>query len=201
MRETARILDISTRWSSLSELDSDSRASGSNTVFYGLPESLNDEQKNSPALRALELSPYVGLSFLVDCQSAESEIDSKQLSELISPLEEPEAALLPPRILIRTGFTNKKPNTQYPCLTGDALLYLQSKGIGLVGIDCPSIDKPEGHAVNSAFMKSKKMVWLANLDLSAVAENTLHLLVALPLVPATKGKVPTRAILIPVAEG
>ena len=201
MREATGILDISRHWGSISNLDSD-KADGTCTVYYGLQGAavMTVEQRENRAFTSQKLNPYFGACFMLDLSSADGEIDGANLVSQIAPLEkELGAGGLFRRLLIRTAHKDADGCASHSYLTPDALLYLQAKGIILIGTDSPSIDPPGGR-VNAAFMKTNRIVWLVNLDLQHVQEQQAYMLTALPLLPDEEKPLPARAMLIPVEE-
>ena len=201
--ESAQPLDISKPWQHWPDMQAGATVRGTTTVFRApAPESEMAAQLDaSPTLAALKLNRYIGLCFVVDASGCNAEITSATMLKLFAEVEEllPNG-MVPQRVLIKTGFDCNL-SANYPCLTPDALLFLLAKGILLVGTDCPSIDLPEGHAINEMFMQSHKMVWVVNLNLSEVKPLRPYILSALPLIPGATGQVPTRAILIPIGPG
>ncbi|MBY0548178.1 MAG: cyclase family protein [Candidatus Obscuribacterales bacterium] len=203
--ESVRIIDVSKPWSSLQSitLDNNSEPHGTRTICREQPHDSIDEatsaMRASQALRAMKTSAYFGVCFVVDVQECKSEITSETLYKIFDSLsDEMPNGVVPQKVLLHTGY--KGEGTDYPCLSSDALLFLEAKGIKLVGIDCPSIDRSTGHPVNEAFMKSRNMIWIANLELSHVKPNRPYTLSALPLIPHVPGEIPTRAILIPFSR-
>lgn len=203
--ESVRIIDVSKPWSSLQSitLDSKSMPQGTRTSCREQPhDSIDDAtgaMRASQALRAMKTSAYFGLCLVIDVQECKSEISSETLYKIFDSLSaEMPNGVVPQKVLLHTGYKGEE--TNYPCLTSDALLFLEAKGIKLVGVDCPSIDRPTGNPVNEAFMKSRHMIWIANLELSHVKPNRPYTLSALPIIPHVPGEIPTRAILIPLGH-
>lgn len=202
MREAKGILDISRHWGSFANLDSE-KVEGTCTVYYGLQgaAALSVEERENRGFTTQKLNPYFGVCLLLDLSDAKEEIDGAKLVSVIAPLEKELGDVgLSRRILIRTGRKIDDGSTAYSYLSPDALLYLQAKGIILIGTDSPSID-PAGGRLNTAFMRSSRIVWLVNLNLDQVKEQEPYILTALPLLPDEEKSMPARALLVPIGEG
>lgn len=138
---------------------------------------------------ALDLEPYVGL-----CRV----IDARGWGPLCTPGDI--AAKLdgaPPRILLRladTGDPNTWP-TGFRALSSDLIERLASHGVGLVGIDTPSVD-PETSKDLPAHLAALRadMRILENLVLAHVAPGDYELF-ALPVKLAGLDAAPVRAVL------
>lgn len=201
--DSLRIIDVSRPWSSLRSITLKSPPEGTGTICRELAhDSIDDAtraMRASQALRAMKTSSYFGLCIVVDVQECKTEIDSATLYKIFEDLSEQlPKGMIPQKVLLHTGYRGD--GTNYPCLSSDALLYLEAKGVKLIGVDCPSMDLPGGNAINEAFMNSRKMIWIVNLELSQVKPNRPYMLSALPLIPHVPGLIPTRAILMPMDQ-
>lgn len=204
---TNRFFDVSRPWSTGGEAGT-MPAVGSATV-------VREHARNAMRSTSSDLTRYLGNCLLLEITSDANEITASLLLSAVERLGEFPEQLFPDKIIIKTGFESN--DKQYPSLSVDALLWLQSRGIVLVGIDTPSIDA-EGSVLNEAFMNTHKMVWLVNLDLKNASGGRMYFLSALPLVsslpapasarlgPADRSSghevisVPVRAVLISIDE-
>ena len=133
---------------------------------------------NGGGIETLDLSLYVGPCRVVDCR------DRDPISADLFD------AKLPPRVLLKTGGwpdSSAFPE-DFPVLHPDAPAALASRGVGLIGVDVPSVDKPPSktltihHAIHAAGLRI-----LESLDLSRVAPGDYEL-IALPiLIPGGDG--------------
>lgn len=198
---TTRIVDISTpcrKWPDTAESSATER--GTTTIYRPAPA----EVEALPALNTGKLNPYFGLSVVLDLtKHRKQEIGSDDLLKVILPVEQTiPNGIIPQRVLLRTGYRPRALDSgapDYPYLSSDALMLLSSKAVLLVGIDTPSIEQPRAERpLNEAFMRSRNMVWLVNVDLENVRPNRAYMLSALPLIPEREGEAPTRAVLIQI---
>jgi arylformamidase len=149
--------------------------------------------RDGAAIGAVALDTYVGACRVVHCIGA-------------SPLVLPEhvAAFLddaPPRLLLRTY-------TQAPldawdsafCAVAPATIdLLASRGVGLIGIDTPSLDPQDSKTMDAhRRIRAHGMAILEGLVLDAVAPGDYEL-IALPLKFTTLDASPVRAVLRPLA--
>jgi len=104
------------------------------------------------------------------------------------------------RILIKTdSYDHKKWSDDFVSISNNALKVLAEKGVKLVGIDTPSIDKADSRDLEGHQTVSKNnMAILEGLDLSEVSEGKYQL-IALPLKIKNGDASPVRAVLIPTA--
>jgi arylformamidase len=149
--------------------------------------------RDGAAIGAVALDTYVGACRVVHCIGA-------------GPLVLPEhvAAFLddaPPRLLLRTY-------TQAPldawdsafCAVAPATIdLLASRGVGLIGIDTPSLDPQDSKTMDAhRRIRAHGMAILEGLVLDAVAPGDYEL-IALPLKFTTLDASPVRAVLRPLA--
>ncbi|HVE78408.1 MAG TPA: cyclase family protein [Gemmatimonadaceae bacterium] len=101
------------------------------------------------------------------------------------------------RVLLRTGATIAAGAfpARWPALTADAARWLVARGVRLVGVDAPSVDRRESTtlAVHHALFDGGAYV-LENLDLRAVADGE-YVLIAPPLKVGPLDAAPVRALL------
>jgi arylformamidase len=149
--------------------------------------------RDGAAIGAVALDTYIGACRVVHCIGA-------------GPLVLPEhvAAFLdgaPPRLLLRTY-------TQAPldawdsafCAVAPATIdLLASRGVGLIGIDTPSLDPQDSKTMDAhRRIRAHGMAILEGLVLDAVAPGDYEL-IALPLKFTTLDASPVRAVLRPLA--
>ena len=135
----------------------------------------------------LDVSLYVGPCRVVDCRDLPDPIPASTF----------EGITLPPRVLLKTGGwpdSGVFPR-DFAVLAEDAPAAMARAGVKLVGVDVPSVDKPDSktlpihHAIHRA-----GLLILESLDLSAVEAGEYEL-IALPLLmPGSDGSY-VRAIL------
>lgn len=106
------------------------------------------------------------------------------------------------RLLLRTDATiaGGRFPTDWPALTEGAARRLAARGLRLLGVDAPSVDRRESTslAVHHALFDGGACV-LENLDLRDIADGE-HQLLALPVRWSGLDAAPVRALLIPVAR-
>lgn len=147
-----------------------------------------DETAN---IGAVPLAPYVGTAVVVDLSPMPTgAITADLLKTRVRAGDE--------RVLVKTQTTInfEKWEGDYPYLSIDAVDYLKSCGIKLIGLDVPSVDHVNSknleahHALNTA-----GLYWLENLNLTSTIEGRFFL-VALPLKLTEAEASPVRAILL-----
>jgi arylformamidase len=156
----------------------------------------------------LPLDPFVGPVGVVDIspmneggittdmlRPALQRLENKRLALEVS-LNRPVSACT--RLLIKTQPVSQPEifKDDYPYPDVEAIEYLASRGINLVGVDTPSVDHVKAKDLRShKALIGRKMHWLENLDLSSVAED-IYFLVAAPLKLMETEAAPVRAILL-----
>lgn len=138
------------------------------------------------------LDPYIGPAIVVDANGAES----------ISPshvMNIPETGAK--RILFRTGTANPGSWTDnFAYFTPAAVQLLIDRGVQLIGIDTPSVDKSDSKTLAShKLFAAARIAILENLMLDQVTPGRYEL-IALPLKLAGMDASPVRAILRTIDE-
>ena len=134
-----------------------------------------------------DLSPYLGPVIVVDV----SGVDAIR-PEHVRAIADREAK----RVLFRTGSaTHGRWNDDFAYFTPEAARLLIDRGVILVGIDTPSIDKSDSKTLDShKLFASANVALLENLALDDAAPGRYEL-IALPLKLAGMDASPVRAIL------
>lgn len=140
----------------------------------------------------LDLDLYIGPARVVDVTGHES-IGRKELEHLqLDGVK---------RLLLRTANDrnlNEFPK-RYTYLRADIGLFLQEKGVELLGVDAPSVDPLESKDMSSHHSLNENGVSiLENIVLSGVAEGDYEL-IALPLAIQGADGSPVRAVIRPLA--
>ena len=143
---------------------------------------------NAPAADALPLDAFIGPAQVLEIAGVPRDLDS-ELAERVSPGTT--------RLLLRTGATiasGRFPD-DWPALTAGVAALLVSRGLRLLGVDAPSVDRRDSRtlAVHRALFDGGACV-LENLDLRGVSEGRYELLAA-PLRWADVDAAPVRALL------
>jgi arylformamidase len=109
---------------------------------------------------------------------------------------------LPPRILFKT---TRQPRYDafeppYASFAQDLVDALADRGVGLMGIDTPSVDHVDSKSLDAHHaLLSHGMTWLENLDMTGVempSNPAEYFLVALPLKMMELDASPVRAVLL-----
>lgn len=136
----------------------------------------------------LPLAAFIGPALVIDVAGAPSDL-GPDLAERV-----PNGTA---RLLLRTGagIAAGAFPADWPALSPDTAALLVRRGLRLLGVDAPSVDRRESKtlAVHHALFDGGAQV-LENLDLRAVAEGEYEL-VALPLRWAGVDAAPVRALL------
>lgn len=205
--DTEQILDISIPPSSAEVSGNGPPYAGTTSVYYGLRNRRGYDHLSAAELEELEdqkdlattkLSYHFGFAMLFSVTADGAEISSKSLLSVVEPFlneSEQRSGVRPflPRILFRTRYSGQ--GAEYPCLAVDAILYLQALGVRLIGLDTPSVDRPD-ETLNQALLETNDMAWIVNLNLTQARDEYPYLLAALPLLPYRIGPSPVRAVLI-----
>jgi arylformamidase len=143
---------------------------------------------DAPAADALPLDAFIGPALLLDIGGAPRDLDS-ELAERVAPGTT--------RLLLRSGATiasGRFPD-DWPALTAAAAALLVSRGLRLLGVDAPSVDRRDSRTleVHHALFDGGACV-LENLDLRGISEGRYELLAA-PLRWAGVDAAPVRALL------
>lgn len=96
-----------------------------------------------------------------------------------------------PRIIIKTGYLHDGPD--YPYITPEAARHLVELGIGLLGLDTPSPDRPDFPESHSILLKAG-IVIIENMRLEHVPAGQYHLY-CLPLLLLGMDGAPARVFL------
>lgn len=144
---------------------------------------------------SLRLETFIGRCLVVDLSDAET-------LDPIGPESLGAAATLPPRILFKTR--KQRPwqwTPEFRALKPQLIRHLATEGVGLIGVDAPSIDPAESTLlVAHRIALSNRMALLENLDLSGVEAGEYEL-IALPLPLEGVEASPVRAVLRALTAG
>ena len=143
---------------------------------------------DAPAAEALPIDAFIGAALVLDVSGAPRDLDS-EITERVAPGTT--------RLLLRTDATiasGKFPH-DWPALTPGVAALLVSRGLQLLGVDAPSVDRRESKtlAVHHALFDGGACV-LENLDLRGVSAGRYELLAA-PVRWAGVDAAPVRALL------
>jgi arylformamidase len=159
---------------------------------------LEQPDPQSQTAGQLPLSPFVGPTAIVDISPWNEAITWDQVKDQL--LAWP---AFPPRVLFKTQSQNHYDRFQPPYAWFDSQLIeeLAARGVGLVGLDTPSVDHVDAKALEAHHTLLKAgMVWLENLDLTAAPvqqpATEMPFLIALPLKLMELEASPVRAILL-----
>jgi arylformamidase len=137
----------------------------------------------------LDLTPYLGRCRVVDARDAGQIVTASFLASRLSDA--------PPRVLLRTyaAFPHDLWTSDFTTLAADAVDWLASRGVRLIGVDSPSLD-PESSKTMAAHhaVRAHHMRILEGLVLDAVPPGDYEL-IALPLRLAGLDSSPVRAVL------
>ena len=143
---------------------------------------------NAPAADALPLDAFIGPALVLDIGGEPREIDAELAARVPAGTT---------RLLLRTGATiaaGKFPD-DWPALTSSIASLLVSRGLRLLGVDAPSVDRRDSKTleVHHALFAGGACI-LENLDLREVSEGGYELLAA-PLRWEGVDAAPVRAVL------
>ena len=157
-------------------------ASVHNATHADAPRHFDD---SAPAIDGLDLEPYVGPCIVIDARGYDV------IPAGIFP------KTLPPRVLLRTDAwrDGSAVPTNIPVLSTDAPPVLGERGVRLIGVDVPSVDKADSKdlPVHHALCAAGIMI-LESLDLSAGAPGEYELF-ALPILITGSDGAFVRAVL------
>jgi arylformamidase len=167
-----------------------------------------DMDKSTETIGAMPLEPFVGYALVVDLSPMEKgEITAamiinacKSFEDRLKDAEEYSnvRASYPRRCLVKTQekIDSESLRNEYPYFGLDAVDYLHSRGIDLIGIDTPSVGKlnADDPKVQSLLVENG-MCWLENLDLTALGAG-VYMLVAAPLKLMEVEASPVRAFVL-----
>jgi kynurenine formamidase len=202
-----KVLDISVPCPDIDEAPQEPPFTSTCTIFYRADSAAIESEQNFESLpdknfAYLTLPPYFGSIYVLDLsESTESTITYPLLKSAMEPYLDVPQEQSPLRYLIKTkkkGAPNEPQSSK--CLAADALLFLFSQGVVLLGLDTEYLDPPGQNPTVSEFMRNNKMVWLLGLNLENAVSQTRYLLNAFPVMPDQDGVSPARAVLIEVPE-
>lgn len=152
-----------------------------------------DMHENQGMASQLPLDAFIGPARVIDLAPYESGISAEQFLSKVSKLE-----TVPRRILFKTCHQIRYQvwEEKYAFLTVELVEALHSKGVGLVGIDTPSVDHTQSKNLETHHkLDELSFVWLENLDLTQVEEGN-YFLVAPPIKFVELEASPVRAVLL-----
>ena len=139
---------------------------------------------------SLPLDAFIGAALVVDVAGAPRDLDAGWASRVPNGTA---------RLLLRTGASIASGTfpADWPALSGEAAELLVRRGLRLLGVDAPSVDRRESKtlAVHHALFDGGAQV-LENLDLRGIAEGEYELAAA-PVKWAGVDAAPVRAVLRP----
>jgi kynurenine formamidase len=160
-----------------------------------------DDLETQRELASLKLGPHVGLCMVFDADSEnEAELNAQHLMKAVKPWLETlfnEGEIDPP-LPERVLFRNRRKDSHIG-LSADAVLYLVSKGIKLVGIEADQISSSKDSAIE-LLLNEHNVVYLTKLNLSNPKSLYPYFLTAAPLLLDRQGCSPTRATLVALKE-
>lgn len=150
-----------------------------------------DEQGD--AIGAVDLNVYLGECVVVSINPAGSHVCVEELESALRHAQLPLAA----RVLIRT-YANA-PTTDwdsgFAAISAHAIDWLAERGVGLIGVDTPSLDPQESKTMDAhRRVRAHNMAILEGLILDDVPDG-IYELIALPLKLTTLDASPVRAVL------
>lgn len=141
----------------------------------------------------LPLESYLGPVRVIDLTPLHEGITAKHFLDKVASVDQ-----LAPRILFKTRHQIRYQvwETDYAYLTVELVEALNSKGVILTGLDTPSVDHIDSKTLDAHHKLDEcKLVWLENLDLTAVTEGD-YFLIALPIKFTELEASPVRAVLL-----
>ncbi|MGY6662982.1 MAG: arylformamidase [Glycocaulis sp.] len=143
---------------------------------------------------AMALDVFIGPCVVVHCLEAGRQVSADMLAARLDAVCGDD---VPARVLIRTWRQAPRDEweSEFTAISPDAIDYLSSRGVALIGVDTPSVD-PETSKTMDAHKRvaAHDMRILEGLVLDDVAEGRYEL-IALPLKLAGVDAAPVRAIL------
>lgn len=143
----------------------------------------------APAAETLPIAAFVGRARVLDVHGEPRDLGEELIARVPAGVE---------RLLLRTGasIASGAFPEDWPALSKDAARALTARGLRLLGVDAPSVDRRESKRlqVHHALFDGAACV-LENLDLRSVAEGEYELL-ALPLRWGGVDAAPVRAVLL-----
>lgn len=144
----------------------------------------------APGAEALRVDAFVGAAVVLSVAGAARDLGVELVARVPAGTE---------RLLLRTGacIADGSFPADWPALTADAAAMLVSRGLRLLGVDAPSVDRRESKSleVHHALFDGGAFV-LENLDLRAIGEGRYELSAA-PVRWAGVDAAPVRALLSP----
>jgi arylformamidase len=136
---------------------------------------------------ALDLTPYLGPCRVIHCMDAGPLVQPEHIAHALADL--------PPRVLVRTSRVASQSWDAFTAYADATIALLAARGVVLVGIDTPSVDPGDSHALPSHHqLLHHGLRVLENLMLDDVPEGDYEL-IALPLKLMTADASPVRAVL------
>ncbi|WP_373895352.1 arylformamidase [Virgibacillus natechei] len=141
----------------------------------------------------LDLDLYIGKAMVIDVSHTDTitaDVLKKFKWENVS------------RVLLRTSLPNNPKHfpDQFPYLDPDIAIFLQEKGVKLIGVDIPSVDAPDSKELETHHALYRNGInILENIMLDHVSEG-LYELIALPLAIHGADGSPVRAVLRSITE-
>lgn len=146
-----------------------------------------------PASDALPVDAFLGRTFVLGVDGPPRDLNADEIL--------PRLPAGTTRVLLRTGVSIVGGSfpADWPALTVDAAHALVARGVVLLGVDAPSVDRRESRTLGVHHALFGGGAWvLENLDLTAVADGVYEL-IAPPLRVAGLDAAPVRALLRPLS--
>jgi len=154
---------------------------------------LEGEQKDATTAGGMSLAPFIGSVYVIDLAPTTAGIAAAQVKAKLEA-----ASKTHKRVLFKTAnqINFEKFEDQYSFIESDTAEILGQLGFVLVGLDTPSVDHIRSKDLSTHHALDKHgLVWLENLDLTAVSEGE-YFLIALPLKFMDLEATPVRAVLL-----
>ncbi len=149
------------------------------------------------------LDGYHGFAMVLEILAPEAELEAKHILEPVNewsrsiymadpaPQRMMPPPMPPPCLLLRRPEPSRE-----TYLSLDAVLYLRSVGVRLVGVESPAIANDDTVTVIEPLMQEGDLTWLVKLDLRNVQCNRPYYLCAFPIGALRTGPMPCRPVLI-----
>lgn len=153
------------------------------------------------------LNGYYGYAVILDVSCDEEELEAKHLIEpfkkwqqSIYPEDSQQARLMPPPVAPPCILVRRLGKAGETFLSIDAVLYLRSLGVQLVGVESSAIAPAHSHEAIESLMDEGDLSWLVRIDLSKAKSDVPYMLCAFPIEHGNTGAVPCRPLLIAIAD-
>lgn len=146
------------------------------------------------------LDGYGGTAMVLDVISDREELSGAELVEAVKRFQEMtspmRSKMLPPPLPPDCLLLRRIGTAGETFLSTDAVLYLCSLGVRLVGVESNAIAAAANQAAVEALMDENDLSWLVRLALRNVESNMPFYLCAFPISSGNTGAAPCRAVLV-----